>query len=51
MADFAKVEKVVLKVPPPAFSDIAKASNDVCLATYNQRLSAQMLTLPLLAHQ
>lgn len=31
MTDFVKVEKLVPKFPPPAFSDIAKASNDVCL--------------------
>ncbi|OAL48635.1 mitochondrial porin-like protein [Pyrenochaeta sp. DS3sAY3a] len=29
MTDFVKVEKLVPKFPPPAFSDIAKASNDL----------------------
>lgn len=30
-AEFVLKEKLVLKAPPPAFSDIAKASNDVSL--------------------
>ena len=32
--EYVKVEKVIPKFPPPAFSDIAKASNDVCLGTH-----------------
>jgi hypothetical protein len=28
--EYVRVEKVIPKFPPPAFSDIAKASNDVC---------------------
>lgn len=31
MTEYVKVEKIVPKFPPPAFGDIAKASNDVCL--------------------
>lgn len=31
MTEYVKVEKIVPRFPPPAFSDIAKASNDVCL--------------------
>jgi len=34
MTEFVKVEKLVPKFPPPAFGDIAKASNDVCLGVY-----------------
>jgi hypothetical protein len=34
MSEYVKVEKIVPKFPPPAFSDIAKASNDVCLGTH-----------------
>jgi hypothetical protein len=34
MTEYVKVEKVIPKFPPPAFSDIAKASNDVCLGTH-----------------
>lgn len=34
MTEFVKVEKIVPKFPPPAFGDIAKASNDVCLAVH-----------------
>jgi hypothetical protein len=30
MTEYIKVEKIVPKFPPPAFSDISKASNDVC---------------------
>jgi hypothetical protein len=30
--EYVKVEKIIPRFPPPAFSDIAKASNDVCLA-------------------
>jgi voltage-dependent anion channel protein 2 len=29
MTEYVKVEKIIPKVPPPAFSDIAKASNDL----------------------
>ncbi|KAH8730197.1 eukaryotic porin/Tom40 [Phaeosphaeriaceae sp. PMI808] len=29
MAEYIKVEKIIPKFPPPAFSDIAKASNDL----------------------
>ena len=32
MTEYVKIEKIVPKFPPPAFGDIAKASNDVCLA-------------------
>jgi voltage-dependent anion channel protein 2 len=32
MTEYVKVEKIVPRFPPPAFSDIAKASNDVCCA-------------------
>jgi voltage-dependent anion channel protein 2 len=28
--EYVRVEKVIPKFPPPAFGDIAKASNDVC---------------------
>lgn len=30
MTEYIKVEKVIPKLPPPAFIDISKASNDVC---------------------
>jgi voltage-dependent anion channel protein 2 len=29
MTEYVKVEKIIPKFPPPAFSDIAKASNDL----------------------
>ncbi|EDU47211.1 outer mitochondrial membrane protein porin 1 [Pyrenophora tritici-repentis Pt-1C-BFP] len=35
MTEYVKVEKIVPKFPPPAFSDIAKASNDVKLKAPN----------------
>jgi voltage-dependent anion channel protein 2 len=33
MTEYVKVEKIIPKFPPPAFSDIAKASNDVCFGS------------------
>ena len=50
MTEYVKVEKVIPKFPPPAFSDIAKASNDVCYDT-EQLPIVQLLTLPPLAYQ
>ena len=38
MAEYVKVEKIVPKFPPPAFGDIAKASNDVCLGCLSRAL-------------
>jgi hypothetical protein len=38
MTEYVKVEKIVPKFPPPAFGDIAKASNDVCLGCLSRAL-------------
>jgi hypothetical protein len=45
MTEYIKVEKIVPKFPPPAFSDISKASNDVCFGPpLESFIMAQLLT-------
>lgn len=37
-------QKIISKFPPPAFSDISKASNDVSLTPMRSRSVTQLLT-------
>jgi hypothetical protein len=44
MTEYVVKEKLVPKFPPPAFSDIAKASNDVCFDSPRRAHDSAMLT-------
>lgn len=51
MTEYVKVEKIVPKFPPPAFGDIAKASNDVCLGCLSSFGATRLLTCAGVAYQ
>jgi hypothetical protein len=51
MTEYVKIEKIVPRFPPPAFGDIAKASNDVCLAAASKLQGDAIADLRPPAHQ
>lgn len=51
MTEYVKVEKIIPKFPPPAFSDIAKASNDVCFGCLSGAFEGAIADLARLAYQ